>query len=123
MHNFLDPTISRGGVVKKNDAFFFIFLNLGCKIFPSHTKSRACFKIPNTVKVEIFAVHSRKFSKREFKNPRKYLQYFVCTFWTRRSCVLTICVDANGLYTQVCDLLCFCAIPSYIHTFNVSFIE
>ena len=36
------------------------------------------------------------FSKREFKNPRKYLQYFVCTFWTRRSCVLTICVDANG---------------------------
>ena len=37
----------------------------------------------NTVKVEIFAVNFRefraKFSKREFKTPQKYLQYFVCT--------------------------------------------
>ena len=39
-----------------------------------------------------------------------------------------LCIDHNvlmqmGYHTQVCDLLCFCAIPSYIHTFNVSFIE
>ena len=32
----------------------------------------------------------------QFKNPRKYLRYFVCTIWTHRSCVLTMCVDANG---------------------------
>ena len=40
----------------------------------------------DTVKVVIFAwcinFHGfcTKFSKREFKNPQKYLQYFVCTF-------------------------------------------
>ena len=37
-----------------------------------------------------------KFSKCEFKNQQKYLRYFVCTFWTCRSCVLAMCVDANG---------------------------
>ena len=37
-----------------------------------------------------------KFSKHKFKNLRKYLQYFVCTFRTCRSCVLTMCVDAMG---------------------------
>ena len=30
------------------------------------------------------------------KTREKYLRYFVCTFWTRRSCVSTMCVDANG---------------------------
>ena len=44
---------------------------------------------------------SRFFSKREFKNPRKYLRYFVCTFWTCRSCVLIMCVDAWVIY-KVC---------------------
>ena len=46
------------------------------------------------------------------------MQYVVCTFWTRRSCVLTICVDANGLYTQVClrPALFLCCPVTYMYT-------
>ena len=41
VQNFLDQTIFKRGLLSKNDTFF-----LRRKIFPSLTKSRACFEIP-----------------------------------------------------------------------------
>ena len=66
-----------------------------------------------TVKVVIFVMHNfhefrAKFSKREFKNSRKYLQYFVYTFWTHRNCVLM----QMGLYWRMCEACFVFVLPS-----------
>ena len=54
-----------------------------------------------------------KFSKHEFKNLQKYLQYSVCTFWTciRRSCVMTmhVLMQMGNILENVWGPLCFCA--------------
>ena len=37
------------------------------------------------------------------------MQYFVCTFWTRRSCVLTMCVEANWVIYWSMLMLTLCS--------------
>ena len=92
--------------------------------------NKSTFKFWNTVES---GTYSRYINFRVFransasansKTRENICRYFVCYInWTRRSCVWTICVDANGLYTKVClrpALFLFCPVV-YIHV-NV-FIE
>ena len=53
---------------------------------------------------------SAKLSKHGFKNPRKYLQYFVYTFWIQDLCIDHVCwCKWVNILEHVWGLLYFCA--------------
>ena len=71
--------------------------NLQC--VPIFAKICLDYKSGNIRSTLIFA-NRAKFSKRELKNPRKYLQYFVCVW---------VLMQMGNILENVWGLLCFCA--------------